>query len=158
MKNFNVYQRREIERMEQYQKPNAYPPSQQASRLVYALLLGIVIAGILASFVGPVSAAPEDHWLCRVVKAAYYGPEVSIGEWDGFIYGWTNIPFEVFEEEPIILYTDELMTSGYVLYHYGDKMYVFPHYSFLRRADSNGNRTGTHDFCDVIIYDLSGDP
>jgi hypothetical protein len=118
------------------------------------ILLFIVLIELLA---GSVAAESDgDHWLCRVVNAAYYGPEVAIGEWDTnpAHYGWINIPDSLFEQDPIILYTDELMTSGYVLYIDGEKMYVFPHWSFLVRADSSGAHGGTHDFCSVLIYTL----
>jgi hypothetical protein len=97
----------------------------------------------------------SDAPICRAVNAAYYGPDVEMGVWSSDAYGWSNIPVEALQQEPILLYTDDTMTAGYALYIYGGKAYIFPHASFEYRADANGEHGGTHDLCDVLIYDLN---
>ena len=77
----NVYQLREIERMEAYQQPSPYPASPRMIRLVNVLIAALILA-LIALVVIRVSAS-GDHWICQSAAIYSFAPGVRQAEWNG---------------------------------------------------------------------------
>ena len=114
--------------------------------------LVILLAGLIAGIV--MAQNGHDAPICKAVNNTPYDTRLSVAEWTGYPEGWLDIPAGVWEVNPVIIHPDIEQLTGYVLYVYGDKLYIVPHWSFESRFDANGEHGGTHDLCDILIYDL----
>jgi len=126
------------------------------SRLV-EVALALLIVFIFGWILSEVSAAPEDHALCRVVANGSVSLSGRVAEWVGYPQGWQDMPADLWDIPIDILYADENMSSGYMLQFSPSKqeLWVFPLWSFDFATDANGNYGGTHDLCQVMVYDLN---
>jgi hypothetical protein len=119
--------------------------------------IGLILALMIGLLIGSVQAEPEDNWLCRTVAHASVSRAGWVAEWDSQHYTWVGLPDDLNQVPIDILFVDEEMTAGYVLYFSPaqQELWVFPHWSFDVRTDANGEHEGTHDVCDVLVYDLN---
>lgn len=149
----NVRQLKEIERMEAYQQPNPYPAAPRMLRLVNALIAALILLAIALLAIKTYAESAADHPICKAVNVTDYPHHARIAEWVGYPEKWAGMPSDLLEQTPIFLYTDDTITAGYVQYFDAAKqeLWVFPHWSF----ESRGEYGGTHDLCDVVIYNLN---
>lgn len=119
-----------------------------------ASMIGCVLLALFALFVSRTGAqgAAADQSICKAVNATNYPPNARVAEWVGYPEKWAGYPTAFNDQEPIFLYMDDTISAGYALYFDAAKqeLWIFPHWSF----ESRGEHGGTHDLCDVIIYDL----
>lgn len=148
----DVNQLREIERMEAYQQPNPYPAPPRMIRLANVLIAALICALVTLLVVKTYAESAQDQPICKAVNATDYPPNARIAEWVGYPEKWQGMPAHFNDDEPIFLYLDETIETGYVLHFDAAKqeLWVFPHWSFISR----GEMGGTHDLCEVIVYAL----
>lgn len=136
-------------------------PSQRATpffiKCVNVLMVALFALLCVVAFIRTVHAEPEDHWLCNVMDTASVSRAGRVAEWDAQGYGWVGMPTDLNQVPIDILFADEQMSAGYVLYFSASQqeLWVFPQWSFNVSTDPNGQHEGTHDLCPVRIYDLN---
>jgi hypothetical protein len=115
----------------------------------------VVVMVMVALFASHTSAqgVAADQPICKAVNVTNYPENARIAQWVGDPEKWAGYPSHFNDENPIFLYTDDTITAGYALYFDAAKqeLWIFPHWSF----ESRGPTGGTHDLCDVVIYNLN---
>ena len=118
-------------------------------------LVGCAALVMMALFASHTNAqgVAADQPICKAVNVTDYPENARVAEWVGYPEKWAGYPAAFNDQEPIFLYMDDTITAGYALYFDPSKqeLWIFPHWSF----ESRGDIGGTHDLCDVVIYNLN---
>ena len=150
---FDVFQLREIERMEEYQTPRPYPSSPAVGYLINSLLVMLFLAmAVMLAIKVYAEGTAQDQPICKAVNATSYPDNARVAQWVGYPEKWAGMPEHFNDDTPIFLYLDDTIAAGYVLHFDADRqeLWIFPHWSFVSRGLSGG----THDLCDVLVYKL----
>lgn len=116
-----------------------------------------VCAFLILLFIARIVAAEQEHWLCQYTNALTNYPRVSLAEWDPERYTWVDMPSDLGQDGFLFLPLSEEFRQGYHIEFSPSEqeLWLWPFWSLEIRRDQNGDHEGSHDFCPVLIIDLS---